>query len=120
MPDFYGVIARRNIRKLEVPRIVRHAVVGIFRRKQPTVHPTVDVALNIDGFRLVDLLWNALLKLRLSDVEWTVHLAVAVDVMQDAIGVLDLDSGAGRKGQNVGMVFAALLVQRHLLWLHLL
>ncbi len=110
MPDLYGVVPRRHIGQLEASGVVRHRKIGALRRNQPALHPAVHVAFYLDDLGLVDLLFHRFLELWLRHVKWSIYLAIGMDVMENPVRIDDLNRRTGWESQNVGMVFAILLI----------
>ena len=111
VPNLDVISSRRNVSQLEAAGIVGDADVGAFGGHQPSLHPSVNVAFHFDGFGFIDLYFQSLFEFRLGHIERGIGLAVGMNVVKNAVGIQNLDSRTHRKGQHVGLILTAILIE---------
>ena len=114
LPGLDHVIARRKVLDLVRSLVVGDREEGVVEDARISPHPLVDVALETDGhLDRVELLERLHPLERLADVELRVLLRQRVDVVERRIAVQDPQRLTGLDPEDVGMVLASLLVDRH-------
>src|SRR6267154_6615605 len=113
VPRLDGVGPGRQAREREAPVRAAHRKERMGQHTQPRVHPAVHVALE----RHHDLGFVERLARGhdggLADVEGAVGFRLRLDVVQDAVGVLDRERLAYLDAEYVRMVAAAVLIEGH-------
>src|SRR5213594_3392820 len=113
VPDLDGLLARRHVLDLGRAAGVRDREERGRQDRHPAEHPAVHVAGELDDLGLLELLHHHLLGLRLRLVDGRVRGRVRMDVVQDVVGVLELEVARRHRG-HVRHELAAVLVDRRL------
>src|SRR5438445_49316 len=113
VPDLDGLLARRHVLDLGRAAGVRDREERGRQDRHPAEHPAVHVAGELDDLGLLELLHHHLLELRLRLVDGRVCRRVRMDVVQDVVGVLELEVARRHRG-HVRHELAAMLVDRRL------